>query len=201
MHIYALLYYVCIMLIYALFTMYASCLFMHYILCVYHAYLCIILLCMYHAYLCIILLFMYHAYLFDSTRTSIQIFIQFHVCILFIYCRKRRKKIYGNNNMPPSKYSKVPDFIWAGPCENVSSGICDQRRPRLARSSAQSDQGYRCPLTGLLYTREHINGEQMSGRDFCACSKMPYRLITLDKVIILLFIDRRAFYICRDVCL
>ena len=39
---------------------------------------------------------------------------------------------------------------WAASCENVSSGICGQRRPRSACPSAQSDQGLRCPLTGQM---------------------------------------------------
>ena len=47
--------------------------------------------------------------------------------------------------------------------ENVSSGICGQRRPRLACTSVQSDQGLRCPLTASLYITEHINREQRPG--------------------------------------
>ena len=37
-------------------------------------------------------------------------------------------------------------MIWAASCENVISGICGQRRPRLVCISEQSDQGYYCPL-------------------------------------------------------
>ena len=36
--------------------------------------------------------------------------------------------------------------IWAVPCENLSSGICGQRRPRSDCAFAQSDQGLNCPL-------------------------------------------------------
>ena len=40
--------------------------------------------------------------------------------------------------------------------ENVSSGICGQRKPRSACASAQSDQGLHCPLTKSLDTTECI---------------------------------------------
>ena len=43
-------------------------------------------------------------------------------------------------------------IIWALPCENVSLGICRQRRPRSDCASAQSDQGLRCLLTESLAT-------------------------------------------------
>ena len=46
--------------------------------------------------------------------------------------------------------NKKYNSIWAAPCENVSSCICGQRRPR----SAQSDQGLHCPLTESLDTTE-----------------------------------------------
>ena len=51
------------------------------------------------------------------------------------------------------------------PCENVSSGICGQRMPRSACAFAQSDQGFRCPQTESLETKECFNGEQMPGWD------------------------------------
>ena len=50
-------------------------------------------------------------------------------------------------------------------CENMSSGIYGQRRPRSACASAQSDQGFHYPLTELLDTTECMNGEQKPGRD------------------------------------
>ena len=52
-------------------------------------------------------------------------------------------------------------------CENVSSGICGQRRSRSACASAQSDQGLQCPLTDSLDTTECMTGEQM--RFLCMC--------------------------------
>ena len=36
-------------------------------------------------------------------------------------------------------------------------GICEQRRSKSACAPAQSDQGFRCPLTELLPTKENIN--------------------------------------------
>ena len=38
----------------------------------------------------------------------------------------------------------------AASSENVSLGICGQRRPRSACASAQSDQGIHCPLTEII---------------------------------------------------
>ena len=45
----------------------------------------------------------------------------------------------------------------ATPCENVSSGICGQWRPRSACASAQSVQDLYCPLTESLDTTECMN--------------------------------------------
>ena len=53
--------------------------------------------------------------------------------------------------------------IWVALCENVSSDISGQRRPRSACGFAQSDQGLQCTLTKLLGTREFMNGELRSG--------------------------------------
>ena len=52
---------------------------------------------------------------------------------------------------------------WAAPCENVSLGICGQRRPRSDCASAQSDQGLHCPLTESLGNTECMNREQRRG--------------------------------------
>ena len=49
---------------------------------------------------------------------------------------------------------------------NMSSGICEQRRPRSNCASAQADQDLRCPQTESLDTTECFNGEQMHGRGF-----------------------------------
>ena len=43
-------------------------------------------------------------------------------------------------------------IIWAMPCENVSSVICGQRRPRSASAPAQSAQGLRCSLSESMDT-------------------------------------------------
>ena len=57
-------------------------------------------------------------------------------------------------------------YIWADLCENVSSGICGQRRPRSTCASAQSDQSLHCQLTESLDTTECMNGEQSLGSYF-----------------------------------
>ena len=54
-------------------------------------------------------------------------------------------------------------LIWALLYENVSSGICRQRRPISACASLQSDQGLHCPLTESLGATECMNREQRPG--------------------------------------
>ena len=73
-------------------------------------------------------------------------------------------------------------LIGSAPCENLSSDICGQRRPRSDCAYAQSDQGLHSPvkepldttecknvggplclLTQSLDTTEYKNGEQMPG--------------------------------------
>ena len=73
-------------------------------------------------------------------------------------------------------------------CENVSSGICGQRRPSSACASAQSNRALCCPLTESMDTIEYIRGERMSSEcdfahawdesesAFCACSRTPFCL-------------------------
>ena len=58
------------------------------------------------------------------------------------------------------------DCFMAPPCENVSSGIYGQRRPRSDCADAQSDQNHRCPLTESFDTIAFINWEQMPRWDF-----------------------------------
>ena len=41
----------------------------------------------------------------------------------------------------------ISEIMSAVPCENLSSGICLQRRPRLACTHVQFDQGLCSPLT------------------------------------------------------
>ena len=48
----------------------------------------------------------------------------------------------------------------------TSSGICEQRNPRSACTSVQSDKGLRCSLTESSDTMEYTTGEQMPGVDF-----------------------------------
>ena len=49
---------------------------------------------------------------------------------------------------------------WVVPCENVSSGICGQPRPRSTCASAQCDQGLHSPLAETFDGTEYMNGEQ-----------------------------------------
>ena len=58
-------------------------------------------------------------------------------------------------------------MVLALPCENVSSGISGQQRPRSACACAQSDQGLRCPLTESLDTTECFNEEQCPDETLC----------------------------------
>ena len=46
----------------------------------------------------------------------------------------------------------------AAQCENVSSGIYGQRRTISVCTSAQSDQGFHCPLKESLDITECMNG-------------------------------------------
>ena len=62
---------------------------------------------------------------------------------------------------------------WAASCENVSSGICGQRRPRSVCASAQSDQGIHCPLTEALATSECMNRERRPGWYFAHAQDNP----------------------------
>ena len=45
-------------------------------------------------------------------------------------------------------------------------GICEQRRPRSACASTQSEQGLHSPLTESFDTIECVSGKQMHGLDF-----------------------------------
>ena len=73
------------------------------------------------------------------------------------------------------------------PCQNVTLGICRQRRPRSTCASGQSDQGLYCLLTESLDTTECMNGEPKPGwyfvhalmvyiSIFCACLKALFPL-------------------------
>ena len=65
-----------------------------------------------------------------------------------------------------NRLAKLPFLSIAPPCENLSSNICGQRRPKLDCASAQSDQGHHCPQTESLDTIEWFNGEEMLKWDF-----------------------------------
>ena len=55
------------------------------------------------------------------------------------------------------KCFKILVYLGAAPCENMSSGICGQRRPGSDCADAQSDQGFRCLETESLDTVECFN--------------------------------------------
>ena len=61
-------------------------------------------------------------------------------------------------------------YNWTSKCENVSSGIRGQPRPRTAFASAQSDQGLPCPLAKSLDTTDCMTGETKARMIFCACA-------------------------------
>ena len=63
-------------------------------------------------------------------------------------------------------------MIWDAPCENVSSGICVQRKPRSDCVSAD----FHCPLTISLDTTECVNGEQRPGLYFARAQDDLYLL-------------------------
>ena len=72
--------------------------------------------------------------------------------------RKRHLTLYGQQRAGLTcAFAQLDNrIIGAAPCENVSSDICGQRRPRSACASAQSDQDLRCSLTETLDTIECI---------------------------------------------
>ena len=57
--------------------------------------------------------------------------------------------VYVVTKIKKNKHLRVNLFVWAAPCENVSSGICGQRRPR---SVAQSYQGLSTKTRLFKYT-------------------------------------------------
>ena len=78
--------------------------------------------------------------------------------------RSKKKELF---ECTPKNGTNVPRLrVWATSCENMSSGICGQRRPRSACASAQSDLDVRCSLPESLDTIECINRGQMPGWDF-----------------------------------
>ena len=74
-------------------------------------------------------------------------------------------------------WTKRSRNIYVAPCENVSSDICGQQRPRSACASAQSDQGLDCPLTEILDTTECMDIEQRSALYFVHAKNDLYSCI------------------------
>ena len=67
-------------------------------------------------------------------------------------------------NLSSAKFAqrmvKVSNIVWATSFENVSSGICRQRRPSSPCALTPSDQGRHCLLTESFDNTEYTNGAQ-----------------------------------------
>ena len=72
----------------------------------------------------------------------------------------------------------------------VSSDICRQRRLRSACASAQSDQGFRCPLTESLDTIEYI--------DVVKCLDETLRMRGMNLNLCILRMVEYTFSACRS---
>ena len=103
------------------------------------------------------------------------IYLTGHIIWLIMTNKNFRIEIYYTSH--PFDYSR------AELNENVSSGICEQRRPRSACASAQSDQGLHCPLTESLDIAEYMNGDQ--GPD----ETLRMRRMNLNLCVFRLFVD------------
>ena len=82
--------------------------------------------------------------------------------------------------------------MWAAQCENVSSGICGQRKPRSACASAQTDRDLNCSLLEWLNSTECMNGEQRPGGWYFAHAQDDLNLRILHA--------RRHFFARRGPC-
>ena len=98
-------------------------------------------------------------YIWNTLRSFPAILQRETTCFYHMSLSKMRATLKGKNLFPMKGRNRV---IWAVPCENVSSGICEQWRPRSACASAQADLGLHCPLTESLATTECMNGEQQA---------------------------------------
>ena len=77
------------------------------------------------------------------------------VTVFIFWHSFRLDRVFTRHNM----YLHYCEWMLQG--QNVSSGICEQRRPRSACASSQSDQGLRCPLTESLDNIKCMNAEQI----------------------------------------
>ena len=93
----------------------------------------------------------------ESSLGAYSVFLETMYPAAYTYIVKVALTCYRGNN------------VWIyrpAPCENVSSGICRQRRSRVDCTDTRSDQGLHCLLTDLLDITERMNGEQRPGRVF-----------------------------------
>ena len=101
----------------------------------------------------------------DGTCNGIPTPVLTFEIVLYLYSHSFRYIFLAKWKQNAIKIKDTPEKVRRRSGENVSSGICGQRRPRSACSSAQSDQGLRCLLTESSGTIECIDGEQMPGWD------------------------------------
>ena len=83
-------------------------------------------------------------------------FDRFFIIFVNVCLMHKQKLLEVNLDMVESEYH----LGWA--MRKLVSGVCGQRRPRSACASAQSDQGFNCPLTESLDTIKGIIGAHMS---------------------------------------
>ena len=116
-------------------------------------------------------------YLKDKTKTV----------VFWSYFLENDSKMMNVFHVSARDISRSRVYIWSVSCENVSSGICGQWRPRSDSASALSDLGLHCPLTESLDTTECMNGDKRPSWYFAhaqddqnlrivRCCKAPFRL-------------------------
>ena len=89
---------------------------------------------------------------------------------------------------------------WVAPCENVSSGICGQRRDRSDCASSQSDQDLCCPLQNhwllqnVLVESKGMIVRACAGWSECAFLQWFESISSLDEaqLIVALLTDRKT---------
>ena len=70
---------------------------------------------------------------------------------------------FADNSWKLSWNRSEKSYVWVAPCENMSSSMRGQRRPRSDCAFVQSNLGLPCPQTESLDTTECMSGEQRPG--------------------------------------
>ena len=102
---------------------------------------------------------------------------------------------FGQIAIEPILFYRSFVIVLAAPCENMSSVMYGQRRPRSTCASTHSDQAIYCPLTETLVTTECMNKEQRSGR------YLVHAQIDLNLCILLMFEGLFSLVCLTDVLL